>query len=81
MEDDQNKKIAEVNKVVKSLDQFINVYPDDGGCDECPSCWGRAGASLYQCLDLLKRATNDNFDVYDNQLIKNMVNLVTNFQT
>lgn len=72
LEDDQAKKIQGVEKVVKSLDQFINVYPNDGGCDEGPSYWGRAGASLYQCLDLLKRATNGKFDVYDNQLVKNM---------
>ncbi|MCY1719021.1 heparinase II/III family protein [Prolixibacteraceae bacterium Z1-6] len=72
MEDDQNKKVAGVTKLVKSLDQFINVYPNDGGCDEGPSYWGRAGASLYQNLDLLKRATKGRFDVYDNQLIKNM---------
>lgn len=72
LEDDQAIKIKGVEKVVKSLDQFINVYPNDGGCDEGPSYWGRAGASLYQCLDLLKRATNGKFDVYDNQLVKNM---------
>ncbi|MEN8117311.1 MAG: heparinase II/III family protein [Bacteroidota bacterium] len=72
MEDDWDKKVAGVQKVVKSLDQFVNGYPDDGGCDEGPSYWGRAGASLYQNLDLLKRATNGKFDVYDNQLIKNM---------
>ncbi len=72
MEDDQQKKIAGVEKVVKSLDQFINIYPEDGGCDEGPSYWGRAGASLYQNLDLLKRATDGKFNVFDNQLIKNM---------
>ncbi|NQU54996.1 MAG: heparinase II/III family protein [Bacteroidetes bacterium] len=72
MEDDWDKKVAGVNKVVRSLDQFINIYPADGGCDEGPSYWGRAGASMYQCLDLLKRATNDSFDVYDNQLVQNM---------
>jgi hypothetical protein len=72
LEDDQAKKIRGVEKVVKSLDQFVNIYPNDGGCDEGPSYWGRAGASLYQCLDLLKRATNGKFDIYDNQLVKNM---------
>jgi len=72
MEDDRQKKIQGVEKVVKSLDQFINVYHDDGGCDEGPSYWGRAGASLYQNLDLLRRATGGKFNVFDNQLIKNM---------
>jgi hypothetical protein len=76
LEDDQAKKIKGVEKLVMSLDQFINVYPNDGGCDEGPSYWGRAGASLYQCLDLLKRATNGKFDVYDNQVVKNMGNYI-----
>lgn len=72
LEEDQQKKIKNVEKVIRSLDVFVNNYPDDGGCDEGPSYWGRAGASLYQCLDLLKRATGGKFDVYNNQLIKNM---------
>jgi hypothetical protein len=72
LEDDQAKKTQGVGKVVKSLDRFINSYPHDGGCDEGPSYWGRAGASLYQCLDLLKRATNGKFDVYENQVVRNM---------
>jgi hypothetical protein len=76
LEDDQQQKIKGVQKVVRSLDEFVNVYPDDGGCDEGPSYWGRAGASLYQCLDLLKRATDGKYDVYDNQLIKNMGNYI-----
>lgn len=72
LEDDQEKKIKSVEKVIRSLDVFVNSYPNDGGCDEGPSYWGRAGASLYQCLDLLRRATSNKFNVYNNQLIKNM---------
>jgi len=72
MEDDQEKKINGVQKVIRSLDIFLNQYPADGGCDEGPSYWGRAGASLYQNLDLLKLATGGEFNVFDNQLIKNM---------
>ena len=72
IEDDQDRKIKGVKKVIRSLDAFINVYPDDGGCDEGPSYWGRAGASLYQNLDLLNLITNGKFNVYDQQLIKNM---------
>jgi hypothetical protein len=58
--------------VIRSLDVFLNQYPEDGGCDEGSSYWGRAGASLYQNLDLLRLATDGQFNVYDNQLIKNM---------
>ncbi len=72
MEDDQEKKLYGVQKVIRSLDVFLNQYPADGGCDEGPSYWGRAGASLYQNLDLLKLATNGQFNVFNNQLIMNM---------
>lgn len=76
LEDNQAQKVKGVEKVIRSLDAFTNDYPADGGCDEGPSYWGRAGASLYQCLDLLKRATDGKFDVYDNQLIINMGNFI-----
>ena len=72
MEDDQAKKIKGVQKVIRSLDAFLNPYPEDGGCDEGPSYWGRAGGSLYQNLDLLRLATKGQFNVYDNPLIRNM---------
>ena len=72
MENDERKKIAGVQKVVRSLDIFLNQYPADGGCDEGPSYWGLAGAKLYQNLDLLRLATQGQFDVFDNQLVKNM---------
>ncbi|MFY0654832.1 MAG: heparinase II/III family protein [Cyclobacteriaceae bacterium] len=72
IEDDQAKKLAGVSKVIRSVDVFLNEYPKDGGCDEGPSYWGRAGASLYQNLDLLKLATKGKFDVYDNELVRNI---------
>ena len=72
MEDDQEKRLKGVQKVLRSLDVFLNLYPADGGCDEGPSYWGRAGASLYQNLDLLKLATKGQFNVFDEPLVRNM---------
>ncbi len=72
MEDDREQKIEGVRKVLRSLDAFLNHYPADGGCDEGPSYWGRAGASLYQNLELLGMATGGKFNVFDNRLIRNM---------
>ena len=46
VESDPAKKVAEVQKIINSLDKFLNGYSDDGGCDEGPSYWGAAGASL-----------------------------------
>lgn len=72
VESDPEKKVAEVQKVILSLDKFLNGYPDDGGCDEGPSYWGAAGALLYESLELLYKVTNGRFDVYDNPLVQNV---------
>ena len=72
IETDPVKKVAEVEKIVNSLDKFLNGYSDDGGCDEGPSYWGAAGALLYESLEVLKDATGGSFDVFDNPLIRNI---------
>jgi hypothetical protein len=72
IETDPAKKIAEVEKIINSLDKFLNGYSDDGGCDEGPSYWGAAGALLYESLEILKDATNGKFDVFDDPLIQNI---------
>lgn len=72
METDADRRVAMVAKILKSVDYFIDPYPRDGGCDEGPSYWGRAGASLFDCLELLHSATNGQIDVYDDPLIQNI---------
>jgi hypothetical protein len=72
LESDPVRKKAEVQKIVNSLDKFLNGYPDDGGCDEGPSYWGAAGAVLYENLAILKNATGGKFDVFNNPLIQNI---------
>jgi hypothetical protein len=57
LETDRARRQAAVQKAIRSLDNFLNGYADDGGCDEGPGYWGRAGASLFDCLDLLKAAS------------------------
>jgi hypothetical protein len=72
LESDPVKKKVEVQKIVYSLDKFLNGYSDDGGCDEGPSYWGAAGALFYQSLAILKNATDGKFDVFDNPLVQNI---------
>ncbi len=74
METDPGRKTAQVNKILNSLDKFLNGYSDDGGCDEGPSYWGAAGALLYECLEIMKDVTDGKFDVFDDPLIQNMGN-------
>jgi len=69
METDEERRAAAVYKILRSLDNFINPYHDDGGCDEGPGYWSRAGGSLFDCLDLLHSATGGALDVYRVPLI------------
>lgn len=70
IESDENRRQAAVMKIVHCLDHFLNGYADDGGCDEGPSYWGRAGGSLFDCLDLLHRATSGVCDGFSFPLVQ-----------
>lgn len=72
MEKEPERKLAGIKKIIRSLDVFINSYPDDGACNEGPAYWGAASADLFKSLTLLKKISRGKLDVFDNQLIKNM---------
>ena len=69
-EPDPQRRLASISKTLRALDYFIKPYPRDGGCDEGPSYWGRAGASLFDCLEILRSATDGAIDLYDEPLIR-----------
>ena len=69
VEANEPRRQAAVSKILRCLDNFLNGYADDGGCDEGPSYWGRAGASLFDSLDLLQRATNGVCDGFSFPLV------------
>lgn len=60
-----------VEKVMKSLDNYADTYPQDGACDEGPSYWNRAGLSLLDCAYLLYKITGGYVNEFDNEKIKN----------
>jgi hypothetical protein len=70
MEEDDRRRVQSVYKILRALDNFIDPYPRDGGCDEGPSYWGRAGASLFDNLELLYSASNGQIDVYGEALVQ-----------
>ena len=69
-EQDETHREAAVEKILRSLDVFIDSYPPDGGCDEGPNYWSRAGGSLFDCLELLYQATSGAINIYDKPLIQ-----------
>ena len=72
LEADPQRRAASVYKIMRSLDNFINGYPDDGASDEGPGYWDRAAASLFDNLELLRGATNGTVDIYSSPLVRNM---------
>jgi len=58
-----------VRKALVTLDAFTDVYPADGGCDEGASYWARAGASLFECIEIISLATEGALDWSSEPLI------------
>jgi hypothetical protein len=69
VEPDPRRRAALTHKVLRSLDAFLGPHPADGGCDEGPSYWGRAGASLFENLELLQSASGGRIDYFANPVV------------
>lgn len=72
LENDKDVRAENVYKTIQSVDNFLNYYKNDGGCDEGPGYWSHAGGKLFDYLELLYKATGGKVNVYDNELIANM---------
>ncbi len=69
LEPDADRRVASVAKAIAVLDRFIDTHPTDGGCNEGPAYWGRAGASLLDSLEVLYSASAGRIQIYDAPLI------------
>jgi hypothetical protein len=70
VEKDTDKKTEGIYKTMRSVDQFINYYKEDGGCEEGPAYWTHAGGMLFNYLELLKEATGEKINLFDSVLVK-----------
>ncbi len=70
IEKDEDRRLDLTHKVLRCLDNFFVPYPSDGSCDEGPSYWGRAGASVFDNLELLCSATGGRLDLYEDSAIR-----------
>lgn len=71
-ENDRKAQLDAVEQILGAMDHFVDAYPADGGCDEGPGYWDRAAASLYECLNLLRTATDGKIDMSGNAKIRAM---------
>ena len=70
IEADSDRRARAVFKIMQCLDRFLSFYHADGGCDEGPGYWDRAGGSLFDCLELLSGASQGKIRVYDQPLVQ-----------
>ncbi|MBQ4354289.1 MAG: heparinase II/III family protein [Clostridia bacterium] len=71
-EDDEGRRCAIVRECMEILDRFISFYKSDGGCDEGPGYWSVAGASYFDCLEILWDLSGGKIDVFDHPLVCRM---------
>lgn len=70
VEKDRNQQVKGIYKTIQSVDQFINYYKNDGGCEEGPDYWSHAGGMLYNYLHLLQSATGGAIDLFKEPIIQ-----------
>ena len=61
-EDDDMVRRA-LERSFKSLDNYMNYLPSDGGCDEGPSYWTEASGMVYDFIYLMKKASGGAYDL------------------
>lgn len=76
LEKDETKRAVMLYQAMEGVDLYLNGLGDDGGCDEGPSYWFAAGASVFDCLEILQKATAGKVTVFDNELVKKMATYV-----
>ena len=69
IEDDEDRRAALVHRALRGLDRFLDGYHADGGCDEGITYWERAGACVFDCLDVLDSASDGVISAWDEPLI------------
>ena len=79
LEEDTGIRERVADRVARCADSFINVYHTDGGCDEGPSYWTAAGASLYSLLEQLYDMTGGYVDIFSEPLIRRMAEYEADF--
>jgi len=61
------------DRACRMLDTWMDVVPQDGGCDEGTWYYNMAAAALLDCLELLERATQGRMTFWQDEKIRNML--------
>lgn len=67
---DQVRLCELLDRACRMLDRWLDVMPEDGGCDEGAGYWNMAGGALLDCLETLERATQGRMTFWDQDKIR-----------
>ncbi len=76
LEKNLTERAKNVKEYLFHLDGYLNGLGEDGGCDEGPSYWFAAGASVYDCLEEVASASNGKINIYNEPLIQKMASYI-----
>ncbi|MFF1920602.1 heparinase II/III family protein [Streptomyces sp. NPDC058221] len=71
-EESDDRRAALVCRILQGLENYLRAHPRDGGCDEGPHYWWRAGASLFECLETVSSLLGTDAGVFSHPLIRAM---------
>ena len=78
-QDDARRTLA-LDRSFLFLDRFTADYPADGGCDEGPGYWGVAGASYFDCLEIIRDLTGGAVDKTGDPFVRRMCEYIADFR-
>ncbi len=61
---------ALMERALGMADRWLDVVPDDGGCDEGAGYWNMAGGALADCVWILERMTGGRADLWGNEKLR-----------
>ena len=78
-EPEMETRCAITKKSMEVIDHFTKMYHEDGGCDEGPNYWTVAGASYFDCLEILYDITGGYADVFTHPFVQNLGEFIVKF--
>ena len=79
-EEDDEKRALALDRSLLFLDRFTKDYPADGGCDEGPGYWSVAGASYFDCLEIIRDMTGGKLDRTGDPFVRRMCEYIVDFR-
>ncbi len=68
--EEMHVKEKTIERCIYSINQYLAVLPDDGGCDEGAGYWSHAAGNIYLIGAFLLQATEGQINIFDNKKIK-----------